>query len=113
MYILRITFKSIKKFDQIKESLTFFKTFRKFNNIKINGVFKTKKKKKIFTVLKSPHVNKKSREHFVYNNYIQKIDIEFKNFIQLLNFSILIKKIYTKHYKIDFKIIKKNKMLIA
>jgi ribosomal protein S10 len=109
MYILRITFKSIKKIDQLKKFLLKFKKLNNFNNIQINGIFKIKNKKKIFTVLKSPHVNKKSREHFIYKNYNQKIDIKSKNIYQLLNFLIIIKKILNENYIIKTKFIKNFK----
>ena len=109
MYILRITFKSIKKIDQLKKFLLKIKKLNNFNNIKIDGIFKIKNKKKIFTVLKSPHVNKKSREHFIYKNYNQKLDINSKNIYQLLNFLIIIKKILNENYIIKTKIIKNFK----
>nr|AEP41536.1 40S ribosomal protein S10 [Phytophthora europaea] len=108
MYLLRLTFKSFQKINQLKQNLLKLKKFNKFINIKINGIFQTKKKKKIFTVLRSPHVNKKSREQFIYNNYTPKIDIKFFNIFQLLNFLILIKKILSENTLINVKIIKKN-----
>nr|AEP41708.1 40S ribosomal protein S10 [Phytophthora syringae] len=108
MYLLRITFKSFKKINQLKQNLLKIKKFNKFTNIKINGIFQTKNKNKIFTLLKSPHVNKKSREHFIYKNYTPKIDIKFHNILQLLNFLILIKKILSENSFINIKIIKKN-----
>lgn len=115
MYILRITFKSIQKINNIKKNLLKLKKINKFKNIQIKGIFKIKDKNKIFTLLKSPHVNKKSREHFIYKNYTQKIDVKFSNIIELFNFIILIKKVLTKNFIINFKIIKynKKKMLIA
>nr|UXG53551.1 ribosomal protein S10 [Phytopythium citrinum] len=114
MYILRITFKSIKKINNIKKNLLKIKNKNNFKNTLIKGIFKIKNKNKIFTLLKSPHVNKKSREHFIYKNYIQKIDINFKDVFQLLNFLITVKKTLNENYIIKIKIIKnKNKMLIA
>lgn len=109
MYILRITFKSIQKINNIKKKLLKLKKINKFKNIQIKGIFKIKDKNKIFTLLKSPHVNKKSREHFIYKNYTQKIDVKFSNIIELFNFIILIKKVLTKNFIINFKIIKYNK----
>nr|UNW58713.1 40S ribosomal protein S10 [Phytophthora gondwanensis]UNW58714.1 40S ribosomal protein S10 [Phytophthora gondwanensis]UNW58715.1 40S ribosomal protein S10 [Phytophthora gondwanensis]UNW58716.1 40S ribosomal protein S10 [Phytophthora gondwanensis]UNW58717.1 40S ribosomal protein S10 [Phytophthora gondwanensis] len=105
MYLLRITFKSFQKINQLKQNLL---KLNQFNNIKINGIFQVKNKNKIFTILKSPHVNKKSREHFIYKNYKPKIDIEFLNIFQLFNFLILIKKILSENSLINIKIIKKN-----
>nr|YP_001165393.1 ribosomal protein S10 [Phytophthora sojae]ABG54054.1 ribosomal protein S10 [Phytophthora sojae]AEP41706.1 40S ribosomal protein S10 [Phytophthora sojae]UXG53525.1 ribosomal protein S10 [Phytophthora sojae] len=108
MYLLRLTFKSFQKINQLKQNLLKLKKFNKFTNIQINGIFQTKKKKKIFTLLRSPHVNKKSREHFIYKNYTPKIDIKFINIFQLLNFLILVKKILSENALINIKIIKKN-----
>ena len=115
MYILRITFKSVQKINNIKKNLLKLKKINKFKNIQIKGIFKIKDKNKIFTLLKSPHVNKKSREHFIYKNYTQKIDIKFSNIIELFNFIIITKKVLTENFIINFKIIKynKKKMLIA
>nr|AEP41649.1 40S ribosomal protein S10 [Phytophthora niederhauseri]UXG53593.1 ribosomal protein S10 [Phytophthora niederhauseri]UXG53594.1 ribosomal protein S10 [Phytophthora niederhauseri] len=108
MYLLRLTFKSFQKIDQLKQNLLKLKKFNKFTNIQINGIFQTKKKNKTFTLLRSPHVNKKSREHFIYKNYTPKIDIKFINIFQLLNFLILVKKILSENTLINIKIIKKN-----
>nr|UNW58782.1 40S ribosomal protein S10 [Phytophthora ukrainensis]UNW58783.1 40S ribosomal protein S10 [Phytophthora ukrainensis]UNW58784.1 40S ribosomal protein S10 [Phytophthora ukrainensis]UNW58785.1 40S ribosomal protein S10 [Phytophthora ukrainensis]UNW58786.1 40S ribosomal protein S10 [Phytophthora ukrainensis] len=105
MYLLRLTFKSFQKINQLKQNLL---KLNKFKNIKINGIFQVKNKNKIFTLLKSPHVNKKSREHFIYKNYTPKIDIKFLNIFQLLNFLILIKKTLSENSLINVKIIKKN-----
>ena len=108
MYILRITFKSFHKINKLKQNLIKLKKFKKLKNIKIQGIFQIKNKNKIFTLLKSPHVNKKSREHFIYKNYLPKIDIKFKNIFQLLNFLILIKKFLSENLLTYIKIIKKN-----
>nr|AEP41674.1 40S ribosomal protein S10 [Phytophthora porri] len=108
MYLLRITFKSFQKINKLKQNLIKIKKINKFKNIKINGIFQTKNKNKIFTVLKSPHVNKKAREHFIYKNYTPKVDIKFNNLLQLLSFLILIKKILSKNSYINIKIIQKN-----
>nr|YP_010117869.1 ribosomal protein S10 [Phytophthora castaneae]AEP41553.1 40S ribosomal protein S10 [Phytophthora cf. heveae 2 FM-2011]AEP41607.1 40S ribosomal protein S10 [Phytophthora katsurae]AFQ02269.1 40S ribosomal protein S10 [Phytophthora cf. heveae 1 FM-2012]AFQ02275.1 40S ribosomal protein S10 [Phytophthora cf. heveae 2 FM-2012]QPN53958.1 ribosomal protein S10 [Phytophthora novae-guineae]UXG53507.1 ribosomal protein S10 [Phytophthora heveae] len=108
MYLLRITFKSFQKINQLKQNLLKLKNINKLKNIQIHGIFQTKSKNKIFTLLRSPHVNKKSREHFIYKNYTPKIDIKFKNIFQLLNFLILIKKILSENSLMNIKIIKKN-----
>nr|AEP41527.1 40S ribosomal protein S10 [Phytophthora cuyabensis]AFQ02258.1 40S ribosomal protein S10 [Phytophthora cuyabensis]AFQ02259.1 40S ribosomal protein S10 [Phytophthora cuyabensis]AFQ02260.1 40S ribosomal protein S10 [Phytophthora cuyabensis]AFQ02261.1 40S ribosomal protein S10 [Phytophthora cuyabensis] len=105
MYLLRITFKSFQKINPLQQNLL---KLNKFKNIQINGIFQVKNKNKIFTLLKSPHVNKKSREHFIYKNYKPKLDIQFKNIFKLLNFLILIKKILSENTLINVKIIKKN-----
>nr|AXU39059.1 ribosomal protein S10 [Phytophthora taxon juncus] len=108
MYFLRITFKSFQKINQLKQNLLKIKKLNKFKDIEITGIFQTKNKNKIFTLLRSPHVNKKSREHFIYKNYTPKIDIKFINIFQLLNFLILIKKILSENTLMNVKIIKKN-----
>nr|UXG53577.1 ribosomal protein S10 [Phytophthora gibbosa] len=108
MYLLRITFKSFQKINQLQQNLLKLKKINKFKNIKINGIFQTKNKNKIFTLLRSPHVNKKSREHFIYKNYTPKIDIKFINIFQLLNFLILIKKTLSENSLINIKILKKK-----
>nr|UXG53589.1 ribosomal protein S10 [Phytophthora moyootj] len=108
MYLLRITFKSFQKINQLKQKLLKLKNINKLKNIKINGIFQTKNKNKIFTLLRSPHVNKKSREHFIYKNYTPKIDIKFTNIFQLLNFLILIKKTLSENSLMNIKILKKN-----
>lgn len=108
MYLLRITFQSFQKLNQIKKKLILLKKRHKLKNIRISGLFQIKQKKKIFTLLKSPHVNKKSREHFIYKKYSPKTEIKFKNFLQLINFLILIKKTFSENLLITTKIIKKN-----
>ena len=108
MYFLRITFKSFKKLNQLTQKLLKLKNINKLKNIDIHGIFQIKKKKKIFTLLKSPHVNKKSREHFIYQKYTPKIDIKSKNFFLLINLLILIKKKLSENSLISVKIIKNN-----
>lgn len=111
MYILRISFKSIKKINELKKNILKINEIYNFKNLKIKGIFKVKNKNKIFTILKSPHVNKKSREHFIYKNYVQKIDLNFINFFQLLNFLIILKKTLSKDFLINIKILKNNKKI--
>jgi ribosomal protein S10 len=107
MYILRITIHSAKNQNNIKKLLLKTKKQHHFNFFKIKGIFKNKQKNKIFTVLKSPHVNKKSREHFIYKKYSQKIDIYFLNIFNLFNFLLAIKGFINKNNIIKTKIIKK------
>jgi ribosomal protein S10 len=111
MYTLRISIKSIQKISKIKKQILKIKKKYNFKKIKITGVFNIKNKNKIFTLLKSPHVNKKSREHFIYKNYIQNIDFKILNYIQLLNFLILLKKKLSKNFLINIKIIKKKEKI--
>lgn len=111
MYILRISFKSTQKINNLKKKLLKIKELYNFKNLKIKGIFKVKNKNKIFTLLKSPHVNKKSREHFIYKNYVQKIDLNFINIYQLINFLIILKKIISKNLLINVKIIRNTKKI--
>lgn len=108
MYILRITFKSFQKINQLQQKLKKLKKFNQLKNIKIAGMFQIKKKNQIFTLLKSPHVNKKSREHFIYTNRVSKIDIKFKTIFQLFNFLLLMKKFLSENLLIQIKILKKR-----
>ena len=108
MYILRITFKSFQKINQLQQNLLKLKNINKLKNIKIQGLFRTKKKKKIFTLLRSPHVNKKSREQFIYTKYTPKIDIKFKDILTVFNFLIIVKKNLSEDSLITVKIIKKT-----
>jgi ribosomal protein S10 len=105
-YILKITFKTITKFDTLKKNLTFIKKIGNFKKINIKGIYKIKNKKKILTLLKSPHIYKKAREHFIYKEFIIKIEIIFNNFINLINYLIFLKKILGKNKKINIKISK-------
>jgi len=51
------------------------------NFLIINGFFSIPTKNSIYTVLKSPHVNKKSREQFVYKRRTQSLNCFINNFI--------------------------------
>lgn len=46
---------------------------------KVTGPIPLRTKKEIFTVMRSPHVNKKSREQFQLNTHKRLIDIEMPN----------------------------------
>jgi small subunit ribosomal protein S10 len=92
-----------------KDSLNLYKNFlsKTLQSIKINfSICNLPKKKNRITLLKSPHVNKKSREQFHLKNYNQKIDIYLKNVFPKLNFLIILKKIVNINYLIKIKIIK-------
>ena len=103
MYTLKITIKSL---NNIKiEYLYKIKQFLK-NNIKIKGNIQQKKKKTIYTVLKSPHVNKKSMEHFNYNFYKKNFYILNNNFYILIYFLIILKKSLPENILIKTQIIK-------
>ena len=103
MYLLRITLKSIQKIKPLPKKIYLNKK-KKF--IKINTIFNIKQKKKIFTVLRSPHINKKSREQFLYRNSIKKLEFYYKNSFLLFNHLIFIKKKLSEKFLTQIKIIK-------
>lgn len=105
-YILRINLKKLKIDNNLKKNIKILKQFGTFKNIKINGNYKVKEKKKLFTVLRSPHIYKKSREHFIHKHFNEKIDIKFTNIINLINFILILKKSIFSNYIIKIKIIK-------
>lgn len=107
MYILRISFQSFKPIRHLRKSFIKLQEIQKIRKTQVSGVFKPKKRKKIITLLKSPHVNKKAREQFIYENYKAKIDLKFKNIFKLFNFLILVKKRFG-NLLIHFKILKKT-----
>ena len=68
LYIINIKVNS-KKLNQLKQFLIILKLYKikcKLN-LKLFTFFKVKLKKKKIAVLKSPHVHKKSQEHFSLN----------------------------------------------
>jgi ribosomal protein S10 len=94
-----------------KNSLIFFlKIFNQFNNdkkLKLNQTLllsQKKKHKKIFTILKSPHVNKTAQEQFEFISFSKKIKIDT---FQVLKTLIVLKKLQTTLFsdviiKLDF-----------
>ncbi len=98
MYLLRINFKSIKKIQNIEKKLEQIKTEKK-------SIFNIKNRNKIYTILKSPHVNKKSREHFNFKKNHKRVDLNFKNFFELFNTILIIRKRFSENFLINFKII--------
>lgn len=68
-----------------------------------------KKRKKVFTILKSPHVNKKAQEQFEIKTYSKQLQI---NSTQAASFLVFLKKIKTYIYtdiNIKLKVTKENK----
>jgi small subunit ribosomal protein S10 len=111
MFVLKLTIKSLKNIDNFKIKYLYLykiKQFLKNKNIQIKGNIQQKKKTKIFTVLRSPHVNKKSMEHFNYNYYNKKFNILNNNFYSLLHYVIILKKILPKNLLLKIKIKKIN-----
>lgn len=114
MYKLNVTFQTIKPISKLSLKLRRFYKIKQFRNIKSPSIVKTYSKQKLFTVLKSPHVNKKAREQFIYKNFKQNVIFLIKNINQLFNLIIFIKKKFSKNIILRFKIIslkkkKKNK----
>lgn len=110
MYILKITIKSLKNINNLKIKYLYLykiKQFLKNKNIKLKGNIQQKKKKNIYTVLRSPHVNKKSMEHFSYNYYNKNFYVSNNNFYTLIYFSIILRKILPHNTLLKMKI-KKN-----
>jgi len=70
-YQINIESKSKKHLENF--SIFFFKSLKNYNLI--NKVLTNKKKRKILTILKSPHVNKKAQEQFQVNIYSKKINL--------------------------------------
>ena len=107
MYTLKLTIKSLQNLKNIKIYLYKIKQFLKNKNIIIKGNISQKKKNTIYTVLRSPHVYKKSQEHFNYNYYKQTFYILNNNLYILIYFLIMIKKIIPQNVLLKTKI-KKN-----
>ena len=93
MYTLKIIFQAHKpkNFEKlsilIKQQQSNFKFIQK---LKITEKITLKNKIKKFTVLKSPHVNKKSQEHFQYKKHKRLLIIQSKNLLPLLYFNFLV-----------------------
>lgn len=111
MYTLKITIKSLQNIRNIQSYLIKIKQFFKNKNILITGNISQKKKNTIYTILRSPHVYKKSREHFNYNFYKQTFYILNSNIYILIYFSIIIKKILPQNILLKIKL-KKNSICL-
>ncbi len=88
MYRLQIQIQNFKNLKNIQNKLIKIK-----KNLKIkNKIFIIiKKKKKNYTLLRSPHVNKKSREQFIFQKYKINCYICDLNLYKLLNFLVIFK----------------------
>jgi ribosomal protein S10 len=83
IYIYSKNYKSIKHF------LSFFSNNILLEKLKVTthySVHQNPTKKKIFTVLKSPHVNKTAQEHFEYGLYVKKIKLHSYKGLLLFTF---------------------------
>ncbi len=91
MYQLHLKFKSFKPLKILK-----LKKLRTKLNLKkllsISNAISPIKKKKLFVVLRSPHVNKKSREHFSFETYTTNYYVQSKNLRALLTYLTFAKK---------------------
>jgi hypothetical protein len=106
--LLSYKFKSYthKKIYKIKKRKCFIKKKNGFFNY-----FKQKQKQKVFTTLKSPHVNKTAQEQIEFRLFSRQIKI-FS--FQILKFLILIKQIQTKicpDIEIQIKFVLNNKII--
>lgn len=104
---------SSKNKNSLQNFLKIFNRFCKKKKFKANYLIKYYSKQRqinIFTILKSPHVNKKAQEQFEYRLFSKQINI-FS--FQMLKFVILVKQINTKlcsDVKMNIKLIfNKNK----
>ena len=82
-----------KNSSSLKNFIKDFKTLsknKKLNLVRFVQFYQNKKSDKIFTILKSPHVNKKAQEQFEYKLYSKNIKVKsfqpFKFLILLKNF---------------------------
>lgn len=91
-YKLEITLKdfNFKNFSHLKLILVKLKKYNFFNQINITNQ-QLPTSKKLFTVLKSPHVYKKSREQFQFQVFQRKIIITHNTLLTLLYIDIFIK----------------------
>lgn len=91
MYIIKLTFLSHQNIDSQNIKYKIIKAKKKFKKkIKIVKIFSLKRKKKIYTILKSPHVNKKAREHFKYEIFKKHFYLKSTEIFLIFNFLILI-----------------------
>jgi ribosomal protein S10 len=89
-------FINIQIFSKNETSITSFLEFlskisnkKSFKIILLLKCFPQKNKKNIFTILKSPHVNKTAQEQFEYNVFSVKIQIQT---FQMLKFLVILKR---------------------
>ena len=96
MYSLKLTIKSLQNLNKLDIRYKYLLKIRYFFNkkyTKVLGNIPYKKKIKIYTILRSPHIYKKSREHFNYNYYKQCFYLLGLRFYDLIHILIVLKKI--------------------
>lgn len=108
MYILQVKLQTYnnKHFKKLKKILKFFIKKQILTRKNINYIILPKNKKKIFTVLKSPHVHKKSRESFKYTKYQRTLKISNKYILNLLYINYIIRNFVSKDFLYNSKILK-------
>lgn len=82
-----------KNYNSLKSFLRIFKILTKTEELKLNKilkVFQHKRFKKVFTILRSPHVNKSAQEQFEYNLFVKHVNIKSQQILKIL---IILKKI--------------------
>lgn len=107
MYSLKLTIKSLQNLNKIFIKFKYLykiKQFLKIKKIKITGNIPNKKKNTIYTILRSPHIYKKSREHFNYNYYKQTFNIYSYNIFDLIHILIILKKVLPKNLLLKIKL---------
>lgn len=88
-----------KNYLSIKRLIAFFSNnflLKKLNLTTFSSIRQNPIKRKIFTVLKSPHVNKTAQEHFEYSIYKKTLRIHsYKGFLVLRLLKVLKYRIFT------------------
>lgn len=101
-----------KNYTSIKRLQTFFSSNFLLKKLKVtlfDSIYQNPIKRKVFTVLKSPHVNKIAQEHFEYILYKKTIKIHtYKGFLLLVFLKLLKYKIFA---DVKFKILIINQPL--
>jgi ribosomal protein S10 len=96
-----------------KKSLENFVTFVNSNLQKLqitNKYFQKKKNRKILTILKSPHVNKKAQEQFNSNLYHKSVNIYLPQYFKLITFIKTVKSNLFLDVRVKVKLIINNKL---
>jgi len=90
--VIKLNIKS-KNISSILHFITLIKKFYKVHNLDYSFFIVSKpSKRKMFSILKSPHVNKTSQEQFEIKTYNRECIIKTKNYLQFL---LMFKKLNT------------------
>lgn len=97
MYSLKLTIKSLQNLKKMeiryRYLLKIIYLLRKKSIMLLSNNVPYKKKNTIYTVLRSPHVYKKSMEHFNYNYYKQTFYLVGLHYHEIMHILIIFKKI--------------------